>query len=31
MPGYSSDMITRAERRLPVHIKISVPPLGFGQ
>ena len=31
MPGNSREMITRAERRFPVRIKLAVPPRGFGQ
>jgi hypothetical protein len=31
VPGNSRDMITMAERRFPVRIKLAVPPLGFGQ
>src|SRR5258707_6653107 len=31
MPGNPRDMITVAERRFPVRIRIGVPPGGFGQ
>jgi hypothetical protein len=31
MPGNPRDMITTAERRLPVRIRISVPPGGLGR
>jgi hypothetical protein len=31
MPGHPREMITIAERRFPVRIRISVPPGGFGQ
>jgi hypothetical protein len=31
MPGYPRDMITNAERRFPVRIRVGVPPGGFGQ
>ncbi len=31
MPRNARDMITAAERRLPVRIRISVPPEGLGQ
>ena len=31
MPGNPRDMITVAERRFPVRIRIVVPPGGFGQ
>jgi hypothetical protein len=31
MPGNPRDMITMAERRFPVRIRIGVPPGGFGQ
>jgi hypothetical protein len=31
MPGNPREMITAAERRFPVRIKLAVPPLGFGQ
>jgi len=31
MPGNSRDMITIAERRFPVRIRIRVPPEGLGQ
>ena len=31
MPGNPRDMITVAERRFPVRIRIAVPPDGFGQ
>ena len=31
MPGNPSDMITTAERRFPVRIRIAVPPSGLGQ
>jgi hypothetical protein len=31
MPGYPRDMITNAERRYPVRIRVGVPPGGFGQ
>jgi hypothetical protein len=31
MPGNSREMITTAERRFPVRIKVAVPPCGFGQ
>jgi hypothetical protein len=31
MPGNPRDMITVAERRFPVRIRIRVPPGGFGQ
>jgi hypothetical protein len=31
MPGYPRDMITVAERRFPVRIRVGVPPGGFGQ
>jgi hypothetical protein len=31
MPGNPSDMITSAERRFPVRIRIGVPPVGLGQ
>jgi hypothetical protein len=31
MPGNSRELITTAERRFPVRIKISVPPSGLGQ
>ena len=31
MPGNPREMITLAERRFPVRIRIGVPPEGFGQ
>jgi hypothetical protein len=31
MPGKPREMITAAERRFPVRIRIGVPPGGFGQ
>jgi hypothetical protein len=31
MPGNPRDMITSAERRFPVRIRIGVPPGGLGQ
>jgi hypothetical protein len=31
MPGNARDMITVADRRFPVRIRIGVPPGGFGQ
>jgi hypothetical protein len=31
MPGNPHDMITVAERRFPVRIRIGIPPGGFGQ
>jgi hypothetical protein len=31
MPGNSREMITTAERRFPVRIRIAVPPRGLGQ
>ena len=31
MTGNSREMITRAERRYPVRIKLAVPPCGFGR
>src|SRR5229473_253486 len=31
MPGNPRDIITMAERRFPVRIRIGVPPGGFGQ
>jgi hypothetical protein len=31
MPGQPREMITVAERRFPVRIRIGVPPAGFGQ
>jgi len=31
MHGDSREMITTAERRFPVRIKLAVPPCGFGQ
>ena len=31
MPGNPRDMITLAERRFPVRIRIGVPPSGLGQ
>jgi hypothetical protein len=31
MPGKPREMITAAERRYPVRIRIGVPPGGFGQ
>src|SRR5216684_9180606 len=31
MPGNPREMITMAERRFPVRIRIGVPPGGFGQ
>jgi hypothetical protein len=31
MPGNSREMITTAERRFAVRIKLGVPPFGFGQ
>jgi hypothetical protein len=31
MPGHPREMITIAERRFPVRIRIGVPPGGFGQ
>ena len=31
MPGNSRDMITVAERRFPVRIRVGIPPGGFGQ
>jgi hypothetical protein len=31
MPGNSREMITMAERRFPVRIRITVPPGGLGQ
>ena len=31
MPGQPREMITMAERRFPVRIRLGVPPAGFGQ
>jgi hypothetical protein len=31
MPGNSRELITTAERRFPVRIRIAVPPSGLGQ
>jgi len=31
MPGNPREIVTMAERRLPVRIRIRVPPSGFGQ
>jgi len=31
MPGNPHEIITMAERRFPVRIRIAVPPTGFGQ
>src|ERR1700730_14222830 len=31
MPGNPRDMITNAERRFPVRIRVGVPPGGLGQ
>jgi hypothetical protein len=31
MPGNSRELITSAERRFPVRIRIAVPPEGLGQ
>jgi hypothetical protein len=31
MPGSPREMITMAERRLPVRVRIAVPPGGLGQ
>src|SRR5215472_4208272 len=31
MPGNPREMITSAERRFPVRIRIAVPPTGLGQ
>ena len=31
MPGNPREMITMAERRFPVRVRIAVPPGGFGQ
>jgi hypothetical protein len=31
MPGNPREMITMAERRFPVRIRIAVPPGGYGQ
>ena len=31
MPGNPRDMITTAERRFPIRIRIAVPPSGLGQ
>jgi hypothetical protein len=31
MPGNPREMITTAERRYPVRIRIAVPPNGLGQ
>jgi hypothetical protein len=31
MPGNPREMITVAERRFPVRIRIAVPPQGLGQ
>jgi len=31
MPGHPREMITLAERRFPVRIRIGVPPDGLGQ
>jgi len=31
MPGNPREIITMAERRFPVRIRIAVPPTGFGQ
>jgi hypothetical protein len=31
MPGNPRDMITSAERRFPIRIRIGVPPSGLGQ
>jgi hypothetical protein len=31
MPGNPREMITMAERRFPVRVRIGVPPGGFGQ
>src|SRR5499427_5126483 len=31
MPSYARDMITSAERRFPVRVRIGVPPGGLGQ
>jgi hypothetical protein len=31
MPGNPREMITMAERRFPIRIRIAVPPGGLGQ
>jgi hypothetical protein len=31
MPGNARDMITAAERRFPVRVRIGLPPGGLGQ
>ena len=31
MPGNPREIVTMAERRFPVRIRIGVPPSGFGQ
>jgi hypothetical protein len=31
MPGNSREMVTSAERRFPVRIRVAVPPAGLGQ
>ena len=31
MPGKPREMITMAERRFPVRVRLAVPPGGFGQ
>ena len=31
MPGHPREMITTAERRFPVRIRIGIPPGGFGR
>jgi hypothetical protein len=31
MPGNPREMITAAERRFPVRIRIAIPPAGLGQ
>jgi hypothetical protein len=31
MPGNSREMITAAEPRFPVRIKLAIPPCGFDQ
>jgi hypothetical protein len=31
MPGNAREMITMAERRFPVRVRIGVPPAGFGR
>jgi hypothetical protein len=31
MPGHPREMITMAERRFPVRIRMAVPPGGFGR